>query len=54
MNTITSRSDTEYLLLEKFQALLSELDTIGDTASSGHVLDDFLFTAIRKLASVKQ
>ncbi|MDR3109182.1 MAG: hypothetical protein LBU65_05780 [Planctomycetaceae bacterium] len=38
MFTITSRSDTEALLHEKFQALLSELDTVGDNASSGHVL----------------
>ncbi|MDR3108693.1 MAG: hypothetical protein LBU65_03255 [Planctomycetaceae bacterium] len=39
MNTITSRSATEFLLHEKFQALLSELNTVGDNASSGHVLD---------------
>ena len=54
MNTITPRSDTEALLLEKFQALLSELDTVGDNAQYGHVLDDmddFLFTAIRKLGN---
>jgi hypothetical protein len=32
MNTITPRNDTEALLLEKFQALLADLDTAGDTA----------------------
>ncbi|MDR3108188.1 MAG: hypothetical protein LBU65_00670, partial [Planctomycetaceae bacterium] len=54
MFTITSRSATEALLHEKFQALLSELDTVGDNAQYGHVLDDmddFLFTAIRKLGN---
>ncbi|MDR3109190.1 MAG: hypothetical protein LBU65_05820, partial [Planctomycetaceae bacterium] len=54
MNTIISRSDTEALLLEKFQALLSDIDNAGDSAQDGHVLndmDDFLFTAIRKLGN---
>ncbi|MDR3108784.1 MAG: hypothetical protein LBU65_03730, partial [Planctomycetaceae bacterium] len=54
MFTITPRSDTEALLHEKFQALLSEPDTVGDNAQYGHVLDDmddFLFTAIRKLGN---
>ncbi|MDR3109759.1 MAG: hypothetical protein LBU65_08740 [Planctomycetaceae bacterium] len=39
MNTITSRNDTEALLHEKFQALLADLDTAGDNAQYGHVLD---------------
>jgi hypothetical protein len=54
MFTIQSRSETESLLHEKFQAILVELDTIGDNASHGHVLDDmddFLFTAIRNLGN---
>jgi hypothetical protein len=54
MNTILPRSDTEALLHEKFQALLTELDSVGDNAPYGHVLDDmddFLFTAIRKLSN---
>ncbi|GHT16559.1 hypothetical protein FACS1894189_0540 [Planctomycetales bacterium] len=54
MNCITPRSETEAFLLEKFQSLLADLDTAGDNAQYGHVLDDmddFLFTAIRKLAA---
>ncbi|GHT30483.1 hypothetical protein FACS1894214_0420 [Planctomycetales bacterium] len=54
MTTITPRSETEAFLLEKFQSLLTDLDTTGDNAEYGHVLDDmddFLFTAIRKLAA---
>jgi hypothetical protein len=54
MHPITPRSETEALLLEKFQALLADLDTAGDNAPVGHVLDDmddFLFTAIRQLAA---
>jgi hypothetical protein len=54
MFTITFRSATESLLLEKFQALLVELNTVGDNTPYGHVLDDkddLLFTAIRKLGN---
>ncbi|GHT46513.1 hypothetical protein FACS189454_07780 [Planctomycetales bacterium] len=54
MNSITPRTATEALLLEKFQSLLADLDTVGDNASYGHVpddMDDFLFTAIRQLAT---
>ncbi|GHT19634.1 hypothetical protein FACS1894189_8530 [Planctomycetales bacterium] len=40
MNTITPRSETEAFLLEKFQSLLTNLDTAGDNAQYGHVLDD--------------
>jgi hypothetical protein len=51
MNAITPRSETEALLHEKFQALLADLDTAGDNAQYGHVLDemdDYLFLHGRK------
>ncbi|GHT17796.1 hypothetical protein FACS1894189_4390 [Planctomycetales bacterium] len=51
MNTITPRSETEAFLLEKFQSLLTDLDTAGDNAQHGHVLDDmddYLFLHGRK------
>jgi N-acyl-D-aspartate/D-glutamate deacylase len=51
MNAITGLNDTEALLLEKFQALLADLDTAGDNAQYGHVLDDmddYLFLHGRK------
>ncbi|GHT17645.1 hypothetical protein FACS1894189_3930 [Planctomycetales bacterium] len=51
MNTITPRSETEAFLLEKFQSLLADLDTAGDNAQYGHVLDDmddYLFLHGRK------
>jgi polyhydroxyalkanoate synthesis regulator phasin len=54
MNTITARNETESLLHEKFQSLLDDLDTAGDNAEYGHVLDemdDYLFIAIRQLAA---
>ncbi|MDR0870804.1 MAG: hypothetical protein LBN39_08435 [Planctomycetaceae bacterium] len=40
MNAITPRSETEALPHERFQALLADLDTAGDNAQYGHVLDD--------------
>ncbi|MDR0869651.1 MAG: hypothetical protein LBN39_02555 [Planctomycetaceae bacterium] len=50
MNAITPpRNDTEALLLEKFQALLSDLDTAGDNAQCGHVLDKDYTCGARRL-----
>jgi hypothetical protein len=40
MNAIIPRNETEALLLEKFQSLLADLDTAGDNAQYGHVLDE--------------
>jgi hypothetical protein len=51
MNTITARNETEALLHERFQSLLADLDTAGDNAQYGHVLDDmddYLFLHGRK------
>ncbi|MDR3234446.1 MAG: hypothetical protein LBT46_12425 [Planctomycetaceae bacterium] len=51
MNSITPKHDTEALLHEKLQALLADLDTAGNNAEYGHVLDDmddFLFLHGRK------
>ncbi|GHT11248.1 hypothetical protein FACS1894170_04550 [Planctomycetales bacterium] len=52
MPAITPASETNALILEKVQSLLDDLDTVGDKAPEGHVLndmDDFLFLHGRKL-----
>ncbi|GHT42207.1 hypothetical protein FACS189443_4940 [Planctomycetales bacterium] len=51
MNAITPRSETEAFLLEKFQSLLADLDTVGNNAGYGHIpddMDDYLFLHGRK------
>jgi hypothetical protein len=51
MTNIIPPNDTEALLHERLQSLLTDLDTTGDNALYGHVLDemdDYLFLHGRK------
>jgi hypothetical protein len=49
MPPVTPRNDTEALLHERFQALFADLDTAGDNAQYGHVLDT-VFDSWRRLS----